>query len=110
MKYNYKKARKTSINVRKARYEGETIEEKVDRVTTQKEPIKDGAPEIFTERKEGVGPAFNIRTDRFELATEAMDYVTRSSLAKREERHNPKVIDINDGKEEDNGKAEPSQQ
>lgn len=48
--------------------------------------------EIYTERKNGVEGAYNIRTDRFELATNAMDYVTRSALAKREERHNPKVV------------------
>ncbi len=49
--YKYKKARKTSINTSSERYEGETLENKVERITTQKEPIKDGAMEIYTERK-----------------------------------------------------------
>jgi len=48
--------------------EGETIEQKVERVTTNKEPISDGAPLIYTERKEGVQAGYNIRTDRFEIA------------------------------------------
>ena len=35
-------------------YEGEYIEEKVARVVENKEPIEDGAPIIYTERKNGV--------------------------------------------------------
>ena len=34
-------------------YEGEFIEEKVARVVENKEPIEDGAPIIYTERKDG---------------------------------------------------------
>jgi hypothetical protein len=64
--------------------EGETIEMKVERIVNNKEPIKDGAPQIFTERKEGVIAAYNIRTDRFEIAAEAMDKVSGSIAAKRE--------------------------
>lgn len=85
MSYRYKKPYKTSINVSKESYEGERIEEKVERLMSNKEGVKDGAPEIFTERKDGVLPAFNVRTDRFEVATEAMDAVTRSRTAKRME-------------------------
>lgn len=67
--------------------EGETIEQKVQRIMNNKEPITDGAPIIFTERKDGVNPAHDIRTDRFELAIEATDKITKSHRAKREERH-----------------------
>lgn len=66
--------------------EGESIEQKIERITANKEPIKDGAPEIFTERKDGVIAAYNIRTDRWEIAAEAMDKVAGSIQAKREER------------------------
>ncbi|QCS36846.1 hypothetical protein [Tortoise microvirus 14] len=66
-------------------YEGESIEEKCARVTQNKEPIKDAAPIIYQERKEGVLPGYDIRTDRFEIAIEAMDKVARSKEAKREE-------------------------
>lgn len=31
-------------------FEGETIEEKVERIVTNKEPISDGAPMIYTEK------------------------------------------------------------
>ena len=65
--------------------EGETIEEKIERVVNSGEPITDGAPIIYTERKQGVLPEFNPRTDRFEVAIDAMDKVARSKIASREE-------------------------
>jgi len=91
--------------------EGETIEQKVKRLVENKEPIKDGSPIIYTDRAEGVNPAFNIRTDRFELATEAMDKVYRSKKAQRDEIAKPKgdakVIDMKDGgAEPTDGKAD----
>ena len=64
--------------------EGEPIEHKIERVVSNKEPITDGAPSIFTERKDGVVSAYNIRTDRWEVATEAMDKVSGSIQAKRD--------------------------
>ena len=53
--------------------EGERIEDKIRRVIDNKEPITDGAPIIYTERKLGVLPAYNIRTDRWEIAQAAME-------------------------------------
>lgn len=67
-------------------YTGETIEQKVHRITINKEPITDGAPLIYTERQYGVQPAYNIRTDRWEIAIDAMDKVTKTELAKRAAR------------------------
>ena len=58
--------------------EGEYIEEKVRRITENGEPIEDGAPIIHTERKDGVNPAYNIRTDRWEIAQNAMEQVGNS--------------------------------
>lgn len=66
--------------------EGETIEQKMERIINNKEPIKDGAPILYTERKEGVRASTNIRTDRFEIAVEAADKIAKSYKAKREER------------------------
>lgn len=66
-------------------YTGETIEQKVRRMVNNKEPIKDTGPLNYTERKDGVRPEYNIRTDRMELALEAMDKASRSDLAKREQ-------------------------
>ena len=51
-----------------------------------KEPIDNSRGLVYTERKDGVLPAYDIRTDRFELAVEATDKIAKSYLAKREER------------------------
>ena len=74
---------KTGFNINNSS-QGERIETKVERIVNKNEPITDGAELIFTERKEGVRPEFNIRTDRFEVAIEAMDKVYQSKIAKRE--------------------------
>lgn len=66
--------------------EGETLEQKIDRIVNNKEAIKDGAPPIYTERKEGVVAAYDIRTDKMEKALEAMDAVHKTEIAKRNNR------------------------
>lgn len=73
----------TGFNINKS-LEGERIEDKVERLVNNKEPIKDASPIIYTEKKDGVLPAYNPRTDRFEIAVEAMDKVHKSSLAKKD--------------------------
>lgn len=83
--YYYKKAQATSLEVNQS-YEGEPIEAKVRRIMLNKEPITDGAPLIYTDRSKGVEPAYNIRTDRFDLAIDATDAITRSHIGKREQR------------------------
>lgn len=96
--YKFKGYPKSTIKGLKTK-EGERLETKIERILENKEPIKDGAPEIFTERKDGVLPGYNIKSDRFEIAAEAMDKVTKSKLAQREARYNPnekgKVVDMN---------------
>lgn len=91
-------------------YEGETIEVKMERILSNKEPITDGAPEIYTDKADGVGAQYNIRTDRWELATEAMDLKNRNDIAKAtakaqkvdkkaETKSDAKVIDIKSKKD-----------
>lgn len=63
-------------------YEGETIEAKVQRVVINKEPIEDGAPIIYTEKKDGVLPQYNIRTDKWDIAQSAMDLAQQQRIAK----------------------------
>ena len=107
--YIYKKPSKSKLgSVEKL--EGEPIELKIERIVSNKEPISDGAPSIFTERKDGVVSAYNIRTDRFEIAAEAMDKVAGSIQARRdnkgkvsnsdvkeEVKKETKVVDIKSG-------------
>lgn len=83
--YKQQQRKPTSLNVDNS-YKGESIEKKINRILNNKEPIKDGAPQIFTERREGVKPEYDIRTDRFELAVDAMDTVNKTKLAKRDDR------------------------
>lgn len=69
-------------------YEGESIETKCARILQNKEPITDTAPIIYTAKEDGVLPAYNIRTDRFDVAMDAYDKITRSS-AKKEQAVKP---------------------
>lgn len=63
-------------------YEGRSIEQKMRAILTSGEPIEETAPQIFTEKKDGILPQYDIRTDRFDIALEAMDKVNRSNAAK----------------------------
>lgn len=65
---------------------GESIETKLLRVTTTNEPIENVAPLVYTERKDGVHPAYDFHTDRMEIAQEAMGACAKSNVAKREQR------------------------
>ena len=86
--YKTIKNKSTSIVLNQSK-EGETIEAKIRRVTNNKEPITDGAPLVFTERRDGVRPEFDVRTDRFELAVDATDRISKDHLSKRMERLKP---------------------
>lgn len=63
--------------------EGERIELKIDRMTQNNEPIGDSAPLIYTARKDGVIAAYDIRTDKWDVALNAMQKVnqTRGKIA-----------------------------
>ena len=45
-------------------FEGESIEIKVSKLIENNEPITDGAPIIFTEKKDGVLPQYDINEYR----------------------------------------------
>lgn len=63
-------------------YIGESIEKKCARIVENKEPISDGAPMVYTEKKDGVQPQYDIRTDKWEIAQNAMDTVNKAKIAK----------------------------
>nr|DAQ38322.1 MAG TPA: hypothetical protein [Microviridae sp.] len=58
--------------------EGERIELKIDRMTQNNEPIGENAPLIYTARKDGVIAAYDIRTDKWDIALDAMEKVNRT--------------------------------
>ena len=83
-KVNNNNGRLKSVEI----YEGESIETKCARILQNKEPITDTAPIIYTAKEDGVLPAYNIRTDRFDIAMDAYDKITRGS-AKKEQAVKP---------------------
>jgi len=98
--YRHRITQKTNIT-RNVSTEGELIEQKVERIMVNKEPIEDGAPVIHTERKFGVLPEYDIRTDRFDLALEATGHIERSAKIKRMKgiaEREGKEFDIKTGK------------
>ena len=58
--------------------EGERLELKIDRMTQNNEPIGDSAPLIYTPRKDGVIAAYDIRTDKWDIALDAMEKVNKT--------------------------------
>ena len=90
---------------------GESIENKVRRITESNEPITDGAPIIYTNRDDGVLPAYNIRTDRWEIAQQAMDAVNQANLAKSKnygkiDKEDKKALDSQDMSNSQSGQQE----
>lgn len=83
MKYN--NYGQTLIRTNEAYY-AESIEEKLRKVMAGADTITEGNEIIYTERKDGVLPQYDIRTDRFEIALDAMDKCSATHIAKREAR------------------------
>lgn len=64
---------------------GESLEEMIRRCTESNEPIDSTAPMIYTEEADGVQPQFDPRSDRFDIALEAVDKYNKSMEAKKQE-------------------------
>lgn len=77
----------TQMNNTCAMREGETIETKLARLVQTNEPIDiDGSSPIYQERKAGVDPFCDIRTDRMQMAQDAQDIITRTHMLARANR------------------------
>lgn len=61
--------------------EGENIITKVRRILDENEPLTDGAPLIYTPKEDGVKPEYDIRTDKWQIAINAMDRVNAYKLS-----------------------------
>ena len=85
--------------------DGVSIEEQMRKALHSKEPIEATAKITYTERKDGVLPQFDIRTDRFEMAMLATDRVHASSAAQRHSMDFPEVPKGEDGKPLAQGEA-----
>lgn len=64
---------------------GETLELQIKRMKETNQPIEGGAPTIFTARKDGVIPEYDIRSDKWDRALENMEQVSRNRQEQRAE-------------------------
>lgn len=64
-------------------YEGVSLETTIQKMMADKEPITATSKTIFTEKKDGVIPDYDIRTDRFEIAYTMTDHISATAIAKR---------------------------
>ena len=67
---------KTSIHVNTST-EAEHFHVKLQKMIDNKEPIEATAPIIYTARKDGVIPQYDIRADKWDIAMEARNEVER---------------------------------
>lgn len=74
-------SRKGCINNPDLTYQAEPREVKLRKIISgEASSIEDGVfPTIYTEKKDGVLPEYDIRTDRFEVAIEAIDKINKSA-------------------------------
>lgn len=72
--------RRGYINDPNLTYQAEPREVKLRKIISgEANNMEDGVfPTIYTEKKDGVKPEFDIRTDRFEVAIDAIDKINQS--------------------------------
>lgn len=83
--------RHTSCTGMENTYSAESQIQKLRRVVENKEPIKNEAPTIYTPKSEGVMPEYDIRTDRFEIAREALEKADRAEAQRIAKGLEPQV-------------------
>lgn len=70
---------------------GKSLEETIREQLATKAPLEMVAEKVYTERKDGIQPQYDIRTDRFDIAVEAHDARAKAAIARRQEEDTPKV-------------------
>lgn len=77
------KYRKGCIDNPDLTYEAEPREVKLRKIISgEASNMEDGVfPTIYTEKKDGVQPEYDIRTDRFEVAIDAIDKINQSAAS-----------------------------
>lgn len=75
------RSRRGCINEPNLTYQAEPREVKLRKIINgEANNMEDGVfPTIYTEKKDGVQPEFDIRTDRFEVAIDAIDKINQST-------------------------------
>lgn len=74
------RSRRGCINNPNLTYQAEPREVKLRKIINgEANNMEDGVfPTIYTEKKDGVQPEFDIRTDRFEIAVDAVDKINQA--------------------------------
>lgn len=72
--------KKTCIDTRKQMRVGQSIEEVMRINTANKTQPTAILPELYQPRNEGIDPLCDIRSDKFDLALDAMNKITRAHL------------------------------
>lgn len=100
------KSRKGCINNPNLTYQADPREVKLRRIINgESNDMEDGVfPTIYTEKKDGVQPEFDIRTDRFEVAIDAIDKINQSA-ANQIAKNKGETDAVNDSGTE--GKTDP---
>lgn len=92
----FRKIRTSTTIVGVMPFETESMTQKLRKITETNQPIKEEMPTIYTEKKEGVMPAYDIRTDRFEIARvalEKMGSIEASEIAKSGEANTMETVE-----------------
>lgn len=85
--FRRKRYKQTSLNSYGNTVEGRTLEQKIRKMIANGEPLGTGTDQaqiIFQERSAGVEAQYDIRTDRFDVAVDVADKVSKSKAAKRQ--------------------------
>lgn len=90
MSYKTPVIKHTRLRINTAK-EGQPIELKIERMLEGKEPMTGESPLLFTDRKDGVNPATDIRTDRWGIAVEGGDKIAKSYKARRDNNQKMKT-------------------
>ena len=64
-------------------YVAESMEMKIRKMLANKEPIEEEIETVYTNKKDGVMPAYDIRTDRWEIAQEAAGKMLNAELSEQ---------------------------
>lgn len=92
----YKIPIETKTDIRKnTSYEAKTLEQQIAGIMDKNELVPQFNP-IYTEKKEGVNPAYDIRTDKMEYAIDQMERVAQQKnvfLKKKEEEEAAKAAE-----------------
>lgn len=102
--YKQSNIRRTKLKINESQ-ECNTLERKLELIMQNQDTIEAETQLIYTEKKEGVLPGYDIRTDRWELALDGLNAIDKSNAAKRDNA-NLQVVKNDDGNTDNQGKAE----